>query len=53
MKVLIFNIFYNLQEDNLSNGRTDHTTLEQIPDEETDGLAAKARRKAPWVMRHS
>lgn len=35
-------------EDNLSNGRTD-TTLEQIPDEETDGLAAKARRKAPWV----
>ncbi|XP_011876612.1 PREDICTED: SH3 domain-containing kinase-binding protein 1 isoform X2 [Vollenhovia emeryi] len=39
---------YALLEDNLSNGRTD-TTLEQIPDEETDGLAAKARRKAPWV----
>ncbi|XP_077259880.1 uncharacterized protein LOC143896156 isoform X1 [Temnothorax americanus] len=38
-----------LLEDNLSNGRTDGTTLEQIPDEETDGLAAKARRKAPWV----
>ncbi|XP_020286922.1 SH3 domain-containing kinase-binding protein 1-like [Pseudomyrmex gracilis] len=37
-----------LLEDNLSNGRTD-TALEQIPDEETDGLAAKARRKAPWV----
>ncbi|XP_012521470.1 SH3 domain-containing kinase-binding protein 1 isoform X2 [Monomorium pharaonis] len=35
-------------DDNLSNGRTD-TTLEQIPDEETDGLAAKARRKVPWV----
>ncbi|XP_072760267.1 uncharacterized protein [Anoplolepis gracilipes] len=34
--------------DNLSNGRTE-TTLEQIPDEETDGLAVKARRKAPWV----
>ncbi|KMQ97749.1 sh3 domain-containing kinase-binding protein 1 [Lasius niger] len=37
-----------LLEDNLSNGRTE-TTLEQIPDEETDGLAVKARRKAPWV----
>lgn len=36
-----------LLEDNLSNGRTE--TLEQIPDEETDGLAVKARRKAPWV----
>lgn len=35
-------------EDNLSNGRTE-TMLEQIPDEETDGLAIKARRKAPWV----
>ncbi|GAB1859072.1 SH3 domain-containing kinase-binding protein 1 [Camponotus japonicus] len=35
-------------EDNLSNGRTE-TMLEQIPDEETDGLAVKARRKAPWV----
>ncbi|KAM0735364.1 SH3 domain-containing kinase-binding protein 1 [Formica fusca] len=35
-------------EDNLSNGRTE-TTLEQIPDEETDGLVVKARRKAPWV----
>lgn len=35
-------------EDNLSNGRTD-ITLEPIPDEETDGLAVKARRKAPWV----
>lgn len=34
--------------DNLSNGRTD-TTMEQIPDEETDGLAVKARRKPPWV----
>ncbi|KAL6259867.1 hypothetical protein P5V15_009777 [Pogonomyrmex californicus] len=41
-------VFSALLEDNLSNGRTD-TTLEQIPDEETDGLAAKARRKAPWV----
>lgn len=47
-----FGIFYNLQGDNLSNGRTD-TTMEQIPDEETDGLAVKARRKPPWVMRHS
>ncbi|XP_050450132.1 SH3 domain-containing kinase-binding protein 1-like isoform X2 [Cataglyphis hispanica] len=37
-----------LLEDNLSNGRTE-TTLEQIPDEETDGLVVKARRKAPWV----
>ncbi|XP_029169151.1 LOW QUALITY PROTEIN: SH3 domain-containing kinase-binding protein 1-like [Nylanderia fulva] len=35
-----------LLEDNLSNGRTE---TEQIPDEETDGLAVKARRKAPWV----
>lgn len=25
--------------------------MEQIPDEETDGLAVKARRKAPWVIR--
>ncbi|KAL0123132.1 hypothetical protein PUN28_007637 [Cardiocondyla obscurior] len=38
----------SIPEDNLSNGRTD-TTLEQIPDEETDGLVEKARRKAPWV----
>ncbi|XP_011049336.1 PREDICTED: SH3 domain-containing kinase-binding protein 1 isoform X3 [Acromyrmex echinatior] len=37
-----------IMEDNMSNGRTD-STLEQIPDEETDGLAAKVRRKAPWV----
>ncbi|KYM96009.1 SH3 domain-containing kinase-binding protein 1 [Cyphomyrmex costatus] len=37
-----------IMEDNISNGRTD-STLEQIPDEETDGLAAKVRRKAPWV----
>ncbi|XP_011148601.1 SH3 domain-containing kinase-binding protein 1-like isoform X1 [Harpegnathos saltator] len=35
-------------EDDLSNGRAD-SALEQITDEETDGLAAKARRKAPWV----
>ncbi|XP_032670452.1 uncharacterized protein LOC116843802 [Odontomachus brunneus] len=35
-------------EDDLSNGRAD-TMLEQIADEETDGLAAKAKRKAPWV----
>ncbi|EZA61495.1 hypothetical protein DMN91_004339 [Ooceraea biroi] len=42
------NVPNTLLEDNLSNGRTD-TALEQIPDEETDGLAAKARRKAPWV----
>jgi len=43
-----FYIIHNSQEDNLSNGRTD--TTEQIPDDETDGLAAKARRKAPWVI---
>lgn len=42
------NIPSTLQEDSMSNGRTD-TAMEQIPDEETDGLAARARRKAPWV----
>lgn len=49
-----FTIYFYLsiyQEENISNGRPD-TTLEQIPDEETDGLAAKARRKAPWVTCH-
>ncbi|XP_053975351.1 SH3 domain-containing kinase-binding protein 1-like [Hylaeus volcanicus] len=37
-------------EDNLANGNAD-TTLEQLREEETElaGLAAKARRKAPWV----
>ncbi|CAK9829587.1 SH3 domain-containing kinase-binding protein 1 [Anthophora retusa] len=35
-------------EDNLANGNAD-TTLEQLRDEESEGLAAKARRKAPWV----
>ncbi|XP_012218284.2 SH3 domain-containing kinase-binding protein 1 isoform X2 [Linepithema humile] len=37
-----------LSDENMSNGRPD-TVLEQVPDEETDGLAAKTRRKAPWV----
>lgn len=36
-------------EDNLANGNAD-TTLEQLREEESEGLAAKARRKAPWVQ---
>ncbi|XP_076248441.1 uncharacterized protein LOC143188202 isoform X2 [Calliopsis andreniformis] len=35
-------------EDNLANGSTD-STLEQLREEECEGLAAIARRKAPWV----
>ncbi|KAK9298324.1 hypothetical protein QLX08_008326 [Tetragonisca angustula] len=37
-----------ISEDSLSNGNAD-TILEQLRDEEPEGLAAKARRKAPWV----
>ncbi|XP_068975906.1 SH3 domain-containing kinase-binding protein 1-like [Bombus flavifrons] len=35
-------------EDNLANGNAD-IILEQLREEEPEGLAAKARRKAPWV----
>ncbi|OAD51954.1 Intersectin-1 [Eufriesea mexicana] len=35
-------------EDSLANGNAD-TMLEQLREEEPEGLAAKARRKAPWV----
>ncbi|XP_076764214.1 uncharacterized protein LOC143431391 [Xylocopa sonorina] len=35
-------------EDNLANGNAD-IMLEQMREEEPEGLAVKARRKAPWV----
>ncbi|XP_076172801.1 uncharacterized protein LOC143149368 isoform X2 [Ptiloglossa arizonensis] len=37
-----------IPEDNLANGNAD-TMLERLREEESEGLAAKARRKAPWV----
>ncbi|KAG7211816.1 hypothetical protein KM043_011047 [Ampulex compressa] len=35
-------------EDNLSNGAVE-TTIDQLREVESEGLIAKARRKAPWV----
>lgn len=46
-KLIIF-VIKIYQDENMSNGQPD-TLLEQIPDEETDGLTVKARKKAPWV----
>lgn len=33
----------------MANGNAD-TMLERLREEESEGLAAKARRKAPWVI---
>lgn len=38
-----------LQEDNMTNGSSD-VSEPSVKEEEGDGLVAKSRRKAPWVM---